>query len=253
MPAAAIARELTWRDMVKLATRPQPVTVPMVALFAIIPIYLFIGAPGAGQTLHVPEIALDRTFSLVPGWSGIYGSLFLAALLPAFVVHQQELVRRTILAFLTIWLVAFAIFLTYPTLTPRPPKVVGDSFADWGLRLIYSSDTKYNCFPSLHVAQCYLAALICSRVHRGVGAAAIVWASLVALSTLFTKQHYVLDVLAGMVLAYLAYHFIVRSFPKDRVPEDEKRLAPALALAAAAGYGLVIVSWWSLYLLGIKP
>ena len=59
---------------------------------------------------------------------------------------------------------------------------------------------------SLHVAQCFIAALVCHRVHRGAGAVAGVWAFLVALSTLFTKQHYVVDVLGGILLAGVAMY-----------------------------------------------
>jgi len=86
-----------------------------------------------------------------------------------------------------------------------------------------------------------------------VGAVAGVWASLVAISTLFTKQHYVLDVIGGMVLAWLAYHLLVRTYPRSRVPEHERRLAPALAAAAAAVYGVIMVIFWTLYTLGIDP
>jgi membrane-associated phospholipid phosphatase len=105
------------------------------------------------------------------------------------------------------------------------------------------------------VAQCFLAALVCHRVHRGVGAVAIGWAFLVALSTLFTKQHYVLDVVGGMLLAGVAHFAILRSYPRDAVPERERRLAPVLALAAAGMYALAVVGLWCLYTVGatIRP
>lgn len=236
-----------WRDVVELMTRPQPVTIPMVLLFALIPFYLFIGDLFPDRPLHVPELALDRAIPLQPAWSVVYGSLLLAALLPVFVLHRQELVRRTILAFLMAWLVSYAVFLIYPTVTARPEVVTGDGFFAWALRQIYDSDVQYNCFPSLHVAQCFLAAFACHRVHRGVGIAAGVWASFVALSTLFTKQHYVLDVLGGMVLAYVAYRAFLRGYPREDIPERERRLAPALALGAAGLYGLFVAGLWVIY------
>jgi len=168
-----------WSAVAELLRRPQPVTIPMVALFAIIPVYLYIGAMVHGRIVHVPELALDRAIPVQPAWSLVYGSLLLAALLPALVVHQQELVRRTILAYLAVWIFSYACFIAYPTIGPRPAKVAGDGFSAWALRAIYASDVRYNCFPSLHVAQCFLAALACYRVHRGVGAVACVWALLV--------------------------------------------------------------------------
>lgn len=237
----------------QVMTRPQPVTLPMVALFSIIPLYLYIGFLVQDRTLHVPELALDRALPLEPAWSLVYGSLLLAAFLPVFVVHQQELVRRTINAFLAIWLFSFACFLVYPTVGSRPEEYAGEGFAAWGLRLIYSSDHRYNCFPSLHVAQCFLAALACYRVHRGVGGAACVWALLVGVSTLFTKQHYVLDAIAGAVIGCVAYAVFLRSYPHESVPELERRLAPALALGAVGLYSLFVGVLWFLYLIGVEP
>ena len=252
-PAASDAIRLEWSGIVKVMTRPQPVTLPMVALFSIIPLYLYIGALVQGRTLHVPELALDRALPLEPAWSLVYGSLFLAALLPVFVVHQQELVRRTINGFLAIWLFSFACFLVYPTVGPRPEDYVGQGFSGWGLRFIYSADHRYNCFPSLHVAQCFLAALACYRVHRRVGGVACVWAVLVGVSTLFTKQHYVLDAIAGAVIGYVAYALFLRSFPHEAVPEVERRLAPVLALGAVGVYAVFVGVFWFFYLIGVEP
>lgn len=230
-------------------TRPQPVTVPMVALFAIIPVYLFIGDLVSGWTVYAPELALDRAIPLDPSWSMVYASLFLAALLPVFVVHQQELIRRVILAYLSIWLVSYAIFLAYPTIAPRHDEVTGDGFSAVALQTIYDSDVQYNCFPSLHVAQCFLAALSCYRVHRGVGIVTSLWALLVGLSTLYTKQHYVVDVIAGAFLAYVAYRVFLRDYPHEATPEFERRLAPILALGAFGLYGLMAAGLWLLYML----
>jgi len=240
-----------WSAVAELLRRPQPVTIPMVALFAIIPVYLYIGAMVHGRIVHVPELALDRAIPVQPAWSLVYGSLLLAALLPALVVHQQELVRRTILAYLAVWIFSYACFLAYPTIGPRPAKVAGDGFSAWALRAIYASDVRYNCFPSLHVAQCFLAALACYRVHRGVGAVACVWAFLVGLSTLFTKQHYVLDVIAGILLAWGAHAVFLRSYPREGIPDGERRLAPVLALAAGGIYALIVAGLWLLYATGV--
>jgi membrane-associated phospholipid phosphatase len=247
------AERFQWSVIAELMKRPQPVTVPMLLLFAIVPFYLVIGAAVSGGPVHIPELQFDRDIPVVPGWSLVYGSLFLAAVLPVLVVHQHEHVDRTIRAFLWVWLVGYVCFFFYPTASSRPAQVPGVGFGDWGLRVIYSSDFRYNCLPSLHVAQCFLAALTCSRVHRGVGAAAIVWASLVALSTLFTKQHYVLDVVTGVMLAYAAYAIFVRGFPREAIPERERRYAPVMAAGAALVYAVIVLIFWILYATGVEP
>ncbi len=251
--AATKVDSVGFRAAVRLFARHQPVTISMVAFALIIPFYLVIGgALVPGRTVYVPAVWLDHALPVEPAWSVIYLSLFLAALLPVFVVHQQEMVRRTVNAFLAIWLVAYVFFLVYPTVGPRPlAKVIGDDFSTWLLRSIYSSDFRYNCFPSLHVAQCFLAALVCDRIHRGVGVAAGLWAVLVGVSTIYTKQHYLLDVIAGALLAYLAYCVFLRGYPREATPELERRLAPLLALGAVGTYGVIVGIMWIAYMNGV--
>jgi hypothetical protein len=135
---------------------------------------------------------------------------------------------------------------------PRPEEVVGEGFAAWGLRLLYAADPPYNCFPSLHVAHSFVSALACYRVHRALGRGAVVGASLVAASTLFSKQHYVLDVVAGTLLAALAYTLFLRSFPRRQVPETDRRMAPMLALVTATIVGLGFACFWIAYQLDFR-
>jgi len=185
-----------------------------------VPFYIFIAGPAPGRTQHVPAIALDGAIPLMPVWSLIYGALYVFLIaLPVFVVREEEHLRRTVWAYLSVWITAYVCFLAYPTVAPRPEEVAGRGFGAWGLRLLYGMDPPYNCLPSLHVAHSFVSALACLRVHRVVGIVATVSASLVGLSTLFTKQHYVLDVLAGVLMAVVAYMIFLRPHPREQVPE----------------------------------
>jgi membrane-associated phospholipid phosphatase len=136
----------------------------------------------------------------------------------------------------------------YPTAAPRPAKVIGSGFAVWGLRALYSSDPPYNCFPSLHVAHSFVSALACYRVHRQLGIVATLCATLVAASTMFTKQHYVVDVIAGTFLAMAAYGIFLRRYPAEQVPEFDRRVAPALALCVSGVAALDLAAYWLAYL-----
>src|SRR4029077_8532284 len=156
-------------------------------------------------------------------------------------------------AFIAIWLIAYVCFIAYPTVGPRPAKVLGDGFPEWTLRAIYSSDHRYNCLPSLHVAQCFLAAFACSRVNRRVGLAAMVWAFLVGLSTVYTKQHYVMDVVTGILLAMVGYFVALRGYPREATPERERRYAPVLAACAVGVYAALMLILLTLYLVGVQP
>jgi membrane-associated phospholipid phosphatase len=217
------------------------------AIVCLIPVYFGIGARTLGRPLHVPALPIDRMLPLVPAWMVVYGSLYLFALLPLLVVRDAELLRRTMKSYVLVMLVAYAGFIAYPTIGPRPNEVAAGGFAAWCLRLVYSLDQPYNCFPSLHVAHSFVSAFACWRVHKGVGRMALLWASLVGLSTLFTKQHYVVDVIGGALIAGLAYVLFLRGFPRDAVPEDVRRLAPRHALWAVGTYAVTIVCFWLVY------
>jgi len=239
-----------WSLVLQALNRPYPVPLPMVVLVSLVPFYIFIAEMMPGRTMHVPELALDRAVPLQPAWALVYGAFYLfLILLPVFVVRQEEQIRRTVLAYLMVWLTAYVCFLVYPTMAPRPAKVIGEGFVLWGLRFLYSSDPPYNCFPSLHVAHSFVSALACYRVHRGVGIAAALCASLVGISTLYTKQHYILDVIAGIFLACAAYAVFLRN-DREEIPELDRRLAPVLALGILGILGLGLACFWVAYQLG---
>jgi membrane-associated phospholipid phosphatase len=220
----------------------------MVVLVLLVPFYIFIPEWMPGRILHVPAVALDHVVPLLPMWGLVYGSLYLwLIVLPVFVVRQQEQIRRTVLAYLMVWIVSYIFFLVYPTIAPRPARVNGEGFAVWGLRFLYSADPPYNCFPSLHVAHSFVSALTSYRVHRGVGIAAVLGATLVGASTLFTKQHYILDVIAGVSLSCVAYVLFLRSYPREQIPALERFLAPILTMGILGIISLVVACLWIAY------
>jgi hypothetical protein len=135
----------------------------------------------------MPATALDRAVPLEPAWVVVYASLYVFVLLPLLVVRDDRLFRRTLRAWIAVFLVASVGFLAYPTVAPRVERADVVGFAAWWLQLIYSLDSECNCFPCLHVAHSLVSALASWRVNRGVGAAAVGWAMLIGVSTLFTK------------------------------------------------------------------
>jgi len=225
----------------------------MILLVSFVPFYLVIAGRARGGVVHAPELALDRLLALTPMWALVYGALYaFLIVLPVFVIQQEELIRRTVWAYLTVWTVAYICFILYPTVAPRPDTVTGKGFAVWGLRFLYNADPPYNCFPSLHVAHSFVSALACWRVHRTLGLIAVSCATLVAISTLFTKQHYVADLLAGILLAFAAHAIFLRGYSRAKVPELDRRLAPVLALCVGGIVSLGVGCYWVLFQLGFE-
>lgn len=249
MSAVADASRL-WRMIVESITRPYRVTIPMVVFMSLIPVYIVIAGRVSIGALHRPALDWDHALPLAPAWGLVYGALYMFLIvLPVFVVRQEGLLRRTVYAYLTVWIVAYLAFVLYPTEAPRPVRIEGNGFAEWGLRILYDADPPYNCFPSLHVAHSFVSALACYRVHRRLGAVALGCGALVGLSTLFTKQHYVADVIAGMIMALVAYSIFLRPHRRDQIPESDRRLAPAFGVGVAGIAVVGVAGFWIAYLL----
>ena len=223
--------------------QPAPNAVPILLLAVILPFYHAIVMFNRGRTMFMPETALDRAIPVEPPWMLAYGSIWVFAFLPAFVVRQPALTRRAIMAMLTATIVAYLVFLLYPTVLPRSESV-GEGFLAASLGVVYSLDPPLNCFPSLHVAWAFVAALTSYRVHRGVGLAALAWATIIGVSTLYTKQHYVVDVLGGVALAYGAYLLFLRH-ARTAISETHPTLAPKRALRAVWLYSGIVAFLWA--------
>jgi hypothetical protein len=209
-----------WPAVRQAALRPYPVTAPMVLLVSLVPFYLVISNYARGGPAARPEVALDRLLPLVPEWSLVYGALYaFLIVLPVFVVQPHELVRRTVWAYITVWSLAYVVFLLYPTIAPRPEAAAGEGFGAWGLRALYDADPPYNCFPSIHVA----------------------------LATLLTKQHYVADAIGGAALAFAANALWLRGYPRAGVPGEVTDVAPALAVCVGAFIAACLAVAWAGY------
>jgi membrane-associated phospholipid phosphatase len=87
----------------------------------------------------------------------------------------------------------------------------------------YSYDTSFNCFPSLHAAVSTALAYTWyrysktkpSKITIGISIVTIIIAIGVILSTLFVKQHYIADEIAGVVSAYVVAKYTFKKFWKS--------------------------------------
>ncbi len=166
----------------------------------------------AGPPRTLPLTTLDLAIPLVPWTVWVYGSGTKAALLAWLMVPDARAGRRL---FWTLALCAAttSVFFTFwPTTYPRElwPLPPGTSatlveFAD-----LRATDSPTNCLPSLHVALAWgLALNWAGWLRRGgapwTAALPIVWAALVSVGTLTTKQHYVVDVPTGALVGVGAF------------------------------------------------
>lgn len=104
--------------------------------------------------------------------------------------------------------IALIIYTVFPNgIHLRPDIDASRNLFAWLTSLIYKADTCTNVFPSLHV---YTSAVIANfvsrsrlgRENRRVRYASAIISTLIILSTVFLKQHSVLDLVAGNVMAW---------------------------------------------------
>jgi membrane-associated phospholipid phosphatase len=133
----------------------------------------------------------------------IYHSQFVFLLLSIYAIRQPENLRDTFYSMALACLLSFAVFIIYPTTIPRVVQP-GDGLTAKAFQVLYSIDSAANCFPSLHVSLACLSALGIFHEKKTLSAFAIIWACLIVLSTMATKQHYFIDVVGGVTIAMIS-------------------------------------------------
>ena len=81
-------------------------------------------------------------------------------------------------------------------------------------------------FPSLHVAYPFLAFLVLRRAFGRVGWLALACTALVAISVVYTGDHWVIDAVAGVAYAYVAYYAVVHAPARLRSWRPARVLSP---------------------------
>ena len=95
-------------------------------------------------------------------------------------------------------------FWLFPVSTPPHWRNInpGKTPSEWFLQFVQKFDQSSNCFPSMHVSVAMLTALHAMPV---MGGWAFLFPVLIAISCIFTKQHYLIDLPAGAALGAFAY------------------------------------------------
>jgi membrane-associated phospholipid phosphatase len=163
--------------------------------------------------------ALDNLIPFAPAWAIFYLYLFypLSALTMAYFAFVDYR-RGYALAFslVLINLVADIVYLVFPVTTDiyrqelLAHPMTGNAFAS-AIYAHYATDPSFNCFPSLHASVaviCFYAWYRYARlkpnwITKAIAILMLVVAAGVVLSTLFVKQHYIADEIAGIVLAWV--------------------------------------------------
>ncbi len=154
--------------------------------------------------------AADRSIPFVPEWSFVYLGCFLFWAVNYILIVRQgkEGWFRFATADYLSRIVCGFFFILLPTTNVRP-EVAGDGLPQLLIRFVYSLDAPTNLFPSIHCLvswMCFIGIRGKDYVPKQYRAFSCLFAVLVFASTLFTKQHYIVDVIAGVIIAEMCYY-----------------------------------------------
>lgn len=156
----------------------------------------------------VPTISLwttfDRYIPLVPEAFFAYSLYYALAVMPAFLARTRRDLAEMGVSFAIVTGVGWLAYVLVPVRMEYPAVTCLGLSCDL-LRGLYEADGGVNVFPSLHVGHSVLVASMFisyrERVPSWIIALVVAMAAAVSVSTVLLKQHYLVDIPAGFVLA----------------------------------------------------
>lgn len=130
-----------------------------------------------------------------------------------YVAHRRERIDRFLSVYLIGTLVAYALFPYFPSDPPRVLFPEADlpqhltAMRRLNLALVGGYGIHSSVFPSAHVSSAFSAAWGLIRFlpeHRWVGRAALIYAAVVSIATVYGRYHYGADALAGLGVSLVA-------------------------------------------------
>lgn len=160
----------------------------------------------AHRSLRVPiHPPIELSIPFIPGAIVVYMSIYALFLAGPFIVRERQEFTGLIRALALVTLMGGVGFLLLPSRSAfAPPGELGiwTSLFHFADRL----NLDFNMLPSLHVALSVCCISSFAR-HASPPSRALLWtwATAIALSTLFTHQHHVVDVVSGWGVGILSY------------------------------------------------
>ncbi len=131
------------------------------------------------------------------------------------------------------YIIGFLIFLFMPTYMDRAAEGIMAYAERPGLfnallKIVYGADggnLAFNLFPSYHCLislYCYLGIRKRNEVSKGVRIYSLVMTILICMSTVFTKQHYFIDIIGGLAISIICYAVVQKLDPAKHFLKERK-------------------------------
>lgn len=196
--------------------------------YAILPFFIFVAVllvtyfgnqliynlRGGNYGSNYPEIPLDSQVPLIPWFVYFYYLTFPLGLITFFyLAYKNKKAFYDIFLTLVISFAVSGIVYLFAQTYFVKPDFIPESFTDWLVVWTWGSTNPVNVFPSQH---CFMAfATILAVFHGGKGInkvykfVATILAIMVILSTIFIRQHYIMDIFASFDIMLIAFGIVL--------------------------------------------
>ena len=180
--------------------------------------------------------ALDRAIPFVPWTWWIYFPHYVFGLMVTTVLMPDlRVVLRVFLAILLGQVISCTIYFILPSAFPRPTSVGdADPITAAALTWFWGIDPPNNTFPSTHVANACMAAMGAWYSRHPVRWYSVAVAVGVFITVHTAKQHYWVDAVGGVLVAWFAFRLAFRIWPLGGGGNDGVSQASREASAAGA-------------------
>lgn len=181
----------------------------MLLVFGLNAFFYFIVKKFIGS-YHLITSPLDDKIPLIPLFIIFYSIWYPYLFVVYYFIYKKDkdkfkrLINKSIICIL----IADLCFIIYPTMVSRPPISSYNSLISLMLYITYTTDIPVNCFPSLHCIFAFLvmyAVTFDKNMNKLFRIIVGIISPLIVLSTLFVKQHALVDVLGAIIISWIIY------------------------------------------------
>jgi membrane-associated phospholipid phosphatase len=134
-----------------------------------------------------------------------YLSAYVFGPLPFLLISDRVVFYQVLLSYVILTFVSAFLHLLVPSKVERMENLEPLGLSNTLILSFQKMCKPYGNFPSMHTGYAIIAVISYYQYFGPqFGTLALAWAGLIIMATLFTKQHYILDILAGILLSLLA-------------------------------------------------
>ena len=196
---------------------PKYVVIPVICIFSLQSLIYF-GTKLINNSMehHTLITKIDKIAPILPSFAIIYvGCYIFWAFNYAIAGRMGKNYFYNFLANVVIgYLISGIIFCIYPTYITRPSLDNINGFGKLFMTYVYNTDTPVNLFPSMHCQiswYCFLAVYGHKEINKCYQVVSFIIAILVCISTVVIRQHYFVDIIAGVAIAEITFRLVMRT------------------------------------------